>query len=303
MSDQSAQDTNAAGDAGQGADAATLLGGEQNDAGGAGGQQQDGQNWRESLPDDLKGHASLTKFADASALAKSYVELEGKFGTPAENVLKIPTGDEPMDEVWNRLGRPEAKEGYEAPKVAGIENIPAGRLEEFQSKAHELGLTGKQFTQILEWSVDNDKRLTETAVAALRDDQQKSITALKTEWGGAFEENAALAKRAVEALGGDDLRRLMNDAAIGDNPVMVKVFSKIGKMMAEDTAVFPGFSGGGGKFSSLTPDEARQKALDMSNDKEIGPILRNTRHARHEALQAEYMQYWEISGGRKQITT
>ena len=53
----------------------------------------DGGNWRDSLPDDLKGNAALANFEDVGQMAKSFVDMKSYQG----NSIHIP-GEDAGDE-------------------------------------------------------------------------------------------------------------------------------------------------------------------------------------------------------------
>ena len=56
----------------------------------------------DSLPEDLRSHASLSGFKDLAGLAKSYVDTKAMVG----NSIRIPTdeaGDEQLDEIYGKL--------------------------------------------------------------------------------------------------------------------------------------------------------------------------------------------------------
>ena len=277
--------------AGAGADN-TLLGGGGEAEGGAGaGEGGSAASFLDSLPEDLKGNDTLGKYRDGGveALARAHINLQAKFGVPAENILKMPSSPDDttaMNEIFKRLGRPEQAGGYEIPQVAGIENTPEERLAEFKEVAHKAGLSAAQFKNIIEWSVDSENRMMEKSLASHRESQEKVKGDLKKELGDKFDPSMNLAQRAVHQLGGDDLKKLMDDSAIGDNALMIKAFIKVGEMMAEDTINFPDFSGG--QFGSVTPEDARVQFNALIRDKDKQEILRNIKHPEYATVRAEY---------------
>lgn len=73
-------------------------------------------SWLDSLPDDLKGNKSLSKFTDQSSLVKSYLELEKN----RDRGLLMPSddaSDEEWDKMYKKLGSPR------------IENISLAKKE------------------------------------------------------------------------------------------------------------------------------------------------------------------------------
>ena len=68
-------------------------------------------SWRDSLPDDIKDNASLSKFSDVSN--KNYINAEqmiskDKFVVPSQSA-----SEEEWAEVYAKLGRPESADQYQ----------------------------------------------------------------------------------------------------------------------------------------------------------------------------------------------
>ena len=74
----------------------------------------------DTLPEDLRGEPSLRNFTDTAGLAKSYVHAQKMIGV---DKLPLP-GKSATDEEWNnvyeRLGRPNAPTEYDFESVEGI---------------------------------------------------------------------------------------------------------------------------------------------------------------------------------------
>ena len=98
----------------------------------------------DSLPEDLRSESSLQSFKDTGALAKSYINAQKLIGSsvriPADDaspeakqeflnkikgidgVVVKPTGDEEKGDFFNKLGRPEDKEGYKLQDLVSAGN-------------------------------------------------------------------------------------------------------------------------------------------------------------------------------------
>jgi hypothetical protein len=153
------------------------------------------------LPDDLRDDPALKDFNDLPALAKSFKETKtfvgrsiqppGEAATPeqkaefydklrkhAPNLVPLDEKDEKAQElVWEKLGRPkDAKEYDFKPPPEGGASSTWSQLRE---TAKALGLTKAQFNKMAE------RRWRHTKVA---DEFKADQTALKTEWGAAYQE-------------------------------------------------------------------------------------------------------------------
>ena len=83
---------------------------------------------------------------------------------------------------------------------------------------------------------------------------------LQEEWGGNFKRNVAYAQRAVSHIGGDELKSVMDETGLGNNPVIAKAMYKIGKMMVED-GIIPGEVQG-----TVTSQDAKSKIAEIMAD-------------------------------------
>lgn len=254
------------------AEAATQLG---QDGGtgdqGAGG----GEDWRGSLPDDLQGLTTIQDIGTLADLVKSYDSAQRMIGSsvriPSQEAgpedweafhakLKDIPGitritDETRDDVFNKLGRPETPDGYDA-------ELPA----ELRAEFHKLGLTKQQAEAVVE-RFGKDQAERETAIRA---EIEQGMEQLKADWGRAFEKNIGLARNVVrmydELTGGTELRDFLNSSKLGDHPALIKAFAKIGELFGE-ARTLKGHSEFSNRFD-ITPEEARMRAEEIMRNRE-----------------------------------
>jgi hypothetical protein len=65
----------------------------------------------------------------------------------------------------------------------------------------------------------------------------EQVKADKDLGGEKFEENVALAKKALDKFGGPALKELLEETGFGNHPLIVKAFYNIGKSVSNDTLV------------------------------------------------------------------
>ena len=199
-------------------------------------------------------------------MASSYRELERSVG----GRVRIP--DEGDEKGWNdlfgKLGRPEAAEGYEFKPDEGV-SVDPGMENWFKAQAHEAGLSQAQASKLYgEW---NKFVGAHEARAEEERTQQFSAAndALKREWGEAYQANITKAAQASAALGFDAKVVDAIEDAIGFAATM-KLFSGLGdKFSAEDGFVQPNGGGAnpnGGMGASMTPAQARDEKLSLLAD-------------------------------------
>lgn len=236
---------------------------QQTDTGGQ--QQQQASDWTAGLAADLKDVVAKNGFADPAAVVKAYAGLQPMIGAD-----KIPL---PKDGVWDdfareklgipkdgayKLNRPQLQEGMTWDENFEKAIVPV---------AHKLGLMPSQLQGLVEAYAAYQGVSHKTAAEALAKSQGE-VTArlgewqksLKTEWGQAFDQNVAVAGRAVQHLGGEALVALMNmelkdGGLVGDHPDILRAFAKIGGQLGE--AVLKTGQGGG---QTMTPAQAEAEA-------------------------------------------
>ena len=212
----------------------------------------------ETLPEDIRMEPSLRNFTDAAGLAKSYVQAQRMIG-----VDKIPIpGQSATDEEWNnvyeRLGRPNAPDQYDFNAVDGFEE---GDLASFKQIAHDTGLNGKQAQRMA-------KSLAEKASAEIEAREAQATTLigetkaeLEREYGKALDQKMKMAKNAaVQLLGSTeplDNIVLEDGRLLGDHPAIVKLFVQLADAMGEDSLE------GEPQELIMTPQEANRKIMEL----------------------------------------
>jgi hypothetical protein len=188
-------------------------------------------SWRDTLPDDLKGNTSLSKFETIEGLAKSYTNLETMLGTE-----KIPVPKEGDNEGWDRYykagGRPEKPDEY---GFAKPEQLPEGMEyspdidKAFATKAHELGLNKKQAAALREWQLgimsEGHKQQSSQTEIARSDGEAK----LKSSWGRAYDQNLTIAKSELKKRASPEFVAYMETSGLGNHPAMAEFLYNVAK--------------------------------------------------------------------------
>ena len=236
-------------------------------AGDAGGSSAgSAMDWRASLDETLRADPTLADIKDLNGLAKSYVHAQRMIG---KDKVSIPIeGADPSewDMFYERLGRPgDGNYKLEPNGVVpdGLEFDPAS-LDRFKKIFHSHGLTQKQaeglFKDYMGYVGEQHQAIAQTGQAS----REQWVSEVKSEFGKAFDERVDLAVRAVETFGGQELIQWLDQTGLGDHPMFVKMFAKIGQQMQEALAT-PGQSRGW----TMTPDSARQEIARMQRDNDF----------------------------------
>jgi len=149
-----------------------------------------------------------------------------------------------------------AQDGAEAGKTEGNQDgKPAGAPEKYEFKPQE----GQEFDpEVLTAfsEIAKDLNLTQDAAQKLLDKmgptmvsrQMEQLENVKNEWsqasqtdkefgGDKLNENLAVAKKALDSFGTPELRALLNESGLGNNPEIIRFMFRAGKAISEDKYV------------------------------------------------------------------
>ena len=152
-------------------------------------------------------------------------------------------GKDPQDD-----GKPQgAPEKYEFATPEGMQFDDAV-VGAFSEAAKDLNLSQEAAQKIL------DK-----VGPVMAAQQNEALQAASTEWaeasktdkefgGDKLNENLAVAKKAMDQFASPELRALLNESALGNNPEVIRMFYRVGKAISEDGFVV----GGNAKNSEQT---------------------------------------------------
>lgn len=221
------------------------------------------KSWHDSLPDDLKADAALTKFKDVPDLAKAYKHAQALIGKKGV----ILPGEKASDEEWayfyKSLGQPEL-EKYElqGPKD---KKVNPEAVSKFKEAAHKAGLLPKQAEKLLEFYTAQEGEALAQRTQAKQAEAKQNLESLKKEWGQGWDKNVELARLAVKEVGGPEFAQYLETSGLGDDTRLISVMAKVGKLLGEDKIR----GEGGGRMDGKTPAEI---------EAEIGDIMGNPKH-------------------------
>lgn len=258
----------AGGDGGAG-----VAGGDGGDGGGAEGGQV--SNWRDSLPDDIKNHATLTNFKSVVDLAKSHLEAQNMIGRKGI-IPPVDDSEEEKNRYYNELGRPETADGYKLDEIKAPEGVEIDEnvRGEFLKVAHKLGLQPHQVNGLIKWQVEGEGVRSKSEDDARIEAIEKAETDLRKEWGTAYDANLSIANKLIGKFGDKEAVEALKDG-LGHNPSLIRMMANIAKGMSEDTL------GSGSAIMVKTPAEAQ---------KEISQIQSNKKHAYFDVSHIDHQE-------------
>jgi hypothetical protein len=228
----------------------------------------EGAVWHASLPPDVAAKPWVKTHKTADTFWKSMDEAQSLIGRSVQ-VPKTSDRAE-WERVWNKLGRPEKLDGYKLknPTLPAGTEMPKVLSEGFTQFAHDIGLSNWQAQQLIDHV---GTRLASEVKGPGTLDDKAARAVLQKAWGGATERNIALAQRAVQYLGGDELRQALKETGGATHPRILIAFAKMGATLAEDNTI----AGDGPVGQQAAKDEL---SAIMDNPKHAYWIARDPGH-------------------------
>lgn len=164
-------------------------------------------------------------------------------GDAKDSKTTDPTGAQPPGPADQKPAEPPAKvpEAYELKGPEGME-LDAEAVSEFSGIAKELGLDQAGAQKVADVAVKMAQRQAEQHVK-LVESWAEQVKTDKEIGGDKLEENLAVARKARDAFGSDELKALLDSTGVGNHPAVVKFFVKVGKAVSEDGMVRTGQAG------------------------------------------------------------
>lgn len=220
--------------------------------------------WAEGVSDEYRGIVEAKGWEDINDVMRSYHNMEqfsGKMGAGKAVVIPDPEDKEGWDKVYQKMGRPEAANGYEYEvSLEGLDEIGKSAVKEqldtFSNIAFEAGLSKSQAKAVQQkWDAYVEEQQATYEKESMRA-AHENLENLKNQWGQVYDQNVKFAQLAADKYGlGADILTAVEWASGTDK--LMNMLAEIGASMAEDGYV----QGSTGPVKGTSPQQA-QKELD-----------------------------------------
>lgn len=205
----------------------------------------DDPDWRDLLTDD-GAKKQAERFTDLDAVFKSNAELRKQIS----DRIKLPgkdADDREVEKFRKAMGIPLKAEDYkfDLPEGMEIDEGEQALLDAVKPIAHEANVPGDVLSAFIVGFKELETQIVNEHKAELDKHKEASEKELHTEWGKDYDSNVAIANRAMNQFGGEDLVAFLNGAELKDggslsnDPQMVRMFAKLGRQMSEDGVIQP----------------------------------------------------------------
>jgi len=194
--------------------------------------------------------------------AATTTEGQASSQPPANNASTDAAPAGTQQQATNGQNQQATQDGQAA---GNTEGKPTGAPEAYEFKAPE----GKEFdpevinsfsdiAKELDLPQDAAQKMIDKLAPKIQERQQQVIEQVRNDWaqqaqtdreygGEKLAENLAVAKKALDAFGTPELRSLLNESGLGNNPEVIRFMFRAGKAISEDR--FVGGTSGGAKAS------------------------------------------------------
>jgi len=233
--------------------------------------QAEPTSWYASAEDEMKGYIQNKGWDDPMKSVQSYKELEKFQGASPDRLLKLPKDGEPMDEIYNRLGRPPTPAEYTYESETGA--VDEARLGMYKDIAHQVGISQAQFAKLAEADSQYIAKVQAEYQEQIEQQHTVELQTLEKSWGPAFEERAEIGRRFVASNVPDGMDKKATLEAI-ENAIgpaaMLKIFANAGEKSNIKEDKLP--SGEGDRRFGYSPEQAlvdvKTLKADISSDPE-----------------------------------
>lgn len=186
--------------------------------------------FRNGAPEGIQALLDAKKWTNVGQLADAYGELE-KFKGIGEHLVIPETEDaEGWSDVFNKLGRPESHDKYEFTYDGDVKlsDELTGQFKEF---AHELGLSQKQFQDIVSFQLDAVGAQSQAYDTQLETDKAAAMETLKAKYGADTPTKITGAREIAEQLG---IYETLERKGLASDPDIIDMLATIKGRTAED---------------------------------------------------------------------
>lgn len=241
------------------------------------GQKFEGPEWLASMPDDLKASKTLSKFKDVENLARGYENAQKLIG---RDRITIPKTDEEFQEAYAKLGCPDDPKKYafkyDDSKLSDVhKGALAKDVEMFRGWAKAAGLNNAQANVVINKYAEQAGIYAAEDLAKCTAETQACESALRSEWGEAYDLKITIANRVLSRYGDQNMIQAIVDSGLGRNPGFIRMISKLGEMTQEDV----GLDKTGGS-QVMTPEAIREQIAEVQSH----PAYLDASHPEHKMV-------------------
>jgi hypothetical protein len=197
------------------------------------------QSWYSSFPEEFQNNPNITKYDSIEGLLQGHVNAVQMMG---RDKIPMPKTEDEFREVYQKLGTPGTKDGYEINLDPSIEFDPAFYSKEdfegdttwFKEVAHEANLSNKQANDLMNAYMKRQMGVSEVIQNSHVEALNQSKAELQKEWGNDYEANIKIASRMVDRLFGPGLQEALVTSGMSRNAQFMRGMANLGNEFLEE---------------------------------------------------------------------
>jgi hypothetical protein len=183
--------------------------------------------WYTTLPEHLVN--GVSKFESPEALAEGYINAQKLIGKRTADLsadeIKAILSPEDLQSIYTAKGLPKTPEEYVLPTLDKY--LGDGVKKEITSLAMEHGIAPKAMEDLISFQVKHQ----EDSMNATRETWRNEVFA---KYGKSLPKELEYAQAAIQEFGGDTIKAELDKTGLGDHPLVIDLFAKLGRSMLED---------------------------------------------------------------------
>lgn len=260
-------------------------------------QTESTPDWKSSLPDDIKNHASIADINSVEDLAKRTINSQKMVGS---NVY-LPDekdGSDKWNEFYKKIGKPNDASDYHLKSKFKSDGETAivsdDLLSRISQASYDADLTTRQANKLLGFCEELNTKSENDSDDFLAKVKQDGIDQLQKIYGDSYDQKIEMAREVMrQSPDGAELIQAVEASGLGMSPVFIKHLIEVGEMKGEDRML------GRNKVDlKLDPESARTKINELRADPDTMKIRQDKGHPRHEEVTNVFNKlYKELSAG------
>lgn len=230
--------------------------------------------FRDGAPEKVTQLLEAKKWTNAEQIVDGYLELEKFKGIGDHLVIPEAEDADGWNDVYQKLGRPETFDKYEITYDGDVQlsDELTGSFKEF---AHGMGLTQKQFDDIVKFQIDAVTAQEGAYTEQIEATKQANIEALKQKYGVAFESKVQSARQTADRLG---IYETIEAKGLASDPDIIDMLATIAGRTAEDV------------ITPQTPTPAQKTPQEELNEIKASSEFTDKFNPKHKEAVARFMQ-------------
>ena len=215
------------------------------------------ENWRESLPEELRDEKCLDNVTDFSNAIKQLVNHKKMVGMDKIVVPTDKSTPAEWDAFYAALGRPATPQDYHVEIPEDMRDILTDDVVAADRKwAHENGVSDKLFQKFYARQIEQMNAMITADEEAERQAIVQARDALRQEFGAAYDQRMTQANRLIAEAIPDREKQLTFLEEFGNNPRFVRFACTIASRLGESEGLVS-------ELTARTPGEAQTKIQEL----------------------------------------